>query len=664
MVSLKKFFSRVFPFLILFEIVHAQENVVEGTDVLENKRGELVKVFTGISYDSSHTFDVLHYRLDLTFPLISSAFSGTVTAICRSNEAGLDEVTFHMVDLVTDSVTSEGERLSASQTAENIVISLGNPVAQGDTFTVSVAYHGSPDERGFYFYEMCAYTFAEPIDARHWFPCYDVPWDKATAELHVTVPEGVEVASIGVLEGREVSGDGAWETFHWRTIYPVATYLISVAMSEHYVRWSDWYISPEGDSTEISYYIFERDSAKARRDFVNMVAAMEFFSDCFGHYPFEKYGMAEVEPCPFGGMEHQTMTTINSSWIQGDRSRESGLVHELAHMWWGDAVTLNDWPAIWLNEGFAVYSEALFQEHYYGWDAFRGYMEYSKSTYISQTDSYDFPIYDPYYLFNYGIIYKKGGWVLHMLRHVVGDDAFWMILKTYYETYKYSNATIPEFQSLCETVSGMDLGWFFQEWIYDMGYPKVEYSWESRFISSDLYEITINLNQFHSVGPRFRMPLDVRFEGFEGTEDTTVWMEKPFESFAFLMDYKPTDVHLDPEGWILMEQEYMAGGIRRSDEIPDRFALFQNFPNPFNESTTIYYNVPDFEGSRWNIRIVVYNILGELVRTLVERWEDPGCYWIQWEGTDDWSRPVSTGVYVVEFSTDGFCQRRKVVLVR
>ncbi len=619
---------------------------------------------TKAAFDSSHSFDVLHYRLDLMFPFTSSEFSGTMTATCLSNENNLDDVAFHMVGLVADSVFAQGERIESRHMDEEIILFLSQAVAEGDTFTVSIAYHGAPQQRGFYFYEMCAYTFAEPIDARRWFPCYDVPWDKATAELHVTVPRGVEVASIGLLEGRELSGDGAWETFHWRSKDPVATYLFCVTMSDRYARWSDWYVTPEGDSIEMAYYIFRRDSADARADFVNMMTAMAFYSERYGPYPFEKYGMAEIEPSPFGGMEHQTMTTISSTWIQGDRSREYGLVHELSHMWWGDAVTLNDWPAIWLNEGFAVYSEALFAEHQYGWNEFRGYMEYSKNVFISQTQDIDFPIYDPDPLFHYGITYKKGGWVLHMLRHVVGDANFWNILHTYYDTYKYGNASIADFQEVCETVSGMSLGWFFQEWIYERGYPKVQYSWTSMPLSGGVYEVTLSLRQYQAQGPVFRMPLDVRLERSFATKDTTVWVENDVDSFTLIVPFDPANVLIDPDGWVLIDTEYLSGGIRRSDALPDRFALFQNFPNPFNASTIIQYNIANFEGVEWDITIDVYDLLGRKVRTLFEGRERPGSYETTWDGKDDRGQPVSSGVYIIELSLEGLSMKRKAVLVR
>jgi hypothetical protein len=333
-------------------------------------------------------------------------------------------------------------------------------------------------------------------------------------------------------------------------------------------------------------------------------------------------------------------------------------------MWWGDAVTLNEWPSIWLNEGFAVYSEALWAEYFTGPAEFRGYMEYAKGVYLDRTRDRDFPIYDPDPLFHYGITYKKGGWVLHMLRHVVGDDHFFTILKTYYVTYLLGNASIADFQTVCENVSGMDLEWFFQQWIYDQGYPKVQYAWESRPQASGTHEVTIYTNQFQTNGPLFRMPLDVRIQGVSSTVDDVVLMENDFDTYTVTVNFNPIDVLIDPDGWILMDKELTVGGIRRDDLLPSRFALYRNYPNPFNASTTIHYNVPYIEGLDWEIGIYIYDLLGRKVRTLFEGVETPGTFKAIWDGKDDQGVSVSSGVYFIELYTEGYSKKRKAVLVR
>ena len=159
---------------------------------------------------------------------------------------------------------------------------------------------------------------------------------------------------------------------------------------------------------------------------------------------------------------------------------------------------------------------------------------------------------------------------MHMLRHVVGDENFWTILNTYYETYRYGNASIPEFQNVCETVAAMDLDWFFQEWIYDMGYPKIQYAWTAHPSAAELYQVTVNLNQYQSVGSVFRMPVDIRVVGAESDMDTTVWMNTDFDSYTFFVDNPPLNVDIDPDGWILMDLEYLEGGLKRSEILPER----------------------------------------------------------------------------------------------
>ncbi len=632
---------------------------------VENKEDSVDQSIVEPVTDAFHAFDVLHYRLDLLFPFENRSLSGRINATCLSEKDSLHDVVFHMVELTADSVFVNDQSADFDQQSGEIHISFVQSISREDSFNVSIYYHGAPRKGGFYFYSMCAYTYGEPVETRYWFPCKDVPWDKATVELHVTVPVGVEVASIGLLEGREIDQDGLWETFHWRTDYPVASYLVCVTMSSEYARWSDWYITPEGDSIELSYYVFTRDSAIAKEDFIHMVDAIAFFSDRFGAYPFEKYGMAEVEPFVMGGMEHQTMSTINSRWIRGTRLYEKGFVHELAHMWWGDAVTLNDWPAIWLNEGFATYSEALFAEFQYGQDSFQDKMATSKKLYLDQIRRLDFPLYDPpaNQLFNSGIVYNKGSWILHMLRYVVGEDYFWPILNDYFETYCYGNASIPDFQAVCETVSEMDLDWFFNQWIYQKGYIRAEYGWASRLLESGQYAFVLSVSQIQRECPVFCMPLDVLIEGEGHVQDTTVWMDQSSHYFMFTLDFEPSNVVLDPDRWVLMDTDYVQDSFYRSSEIPEKFALFQNFPNPFNEMTVIYYDLPNSRQS-WEIDLTVYDLRGRQVRLLLEEEEGFGRYWTVWDGTDDQGNIVPTGIYFVELSTEGYSERMKAVVVR
>ncbi len=661
----KYLYGYIFLFSILFGSVRGQDKYIRPEKKSFMDKPMMSSPYSAVLFDTASAVDILHCRLDLNFPYHNSAFSGMAEITCLSRRDNLNEISLHMVDLTADSVCFLGEKTTFDQAQRLIDISIEPGIERNDTFSVVIYYHGAPDEIGFYFYDRCAYTFTEPAFSRYWFPCLDVPWDKATAELFVTVPKGVEVASVGLLKSRKLSPDHQRETFHWKTEYPVATYLICVTMSEYYARWSDWYVTDLGDSVEMAYYIFREDSANSVKDFVNMVDAITFYSDRFGEYPFEKYGMAEVDPFSAGGMEHQTMTTINSIWIQGNRNYEDGLVHELAHMWWGDAVTLNDWPAIWLNEGFASYSEALYSEHQGGLNALKADMEHFKSIYLAQAAQEDFPIYNPGWveLFNWGIIYKKGAWVLHMLRHVTGDQHFWTILNQYYETYKYGNASIADFQTVCENVTGTDLNWFFDEWIYQAGYPKLQYSWNSRPLGENQYEININIEQIQTPGQFFKMPVDLQITLVQGFKDTVVWIENERDVFSFRLNSQPQTLLIDPDGWVLLESELVSWANLRSDNIPGRYEIYPNFPNPFNSTTWIDYNIPETANTS-EVSITIYNLSGKKVRTLFKRKQGGGCYRVDWNGKDDKGAQMPSGVYLIELSAGTYKKQSKAVLIK
>lgn len=601
------------------------------------------------------TYEVTRYKLDLSIPLVSSALSGSVTITCRSLTDNLDQIILDMdTAIVISGASIDAFPLVPTYDATQLKLTLPipQPVALHDTFTIVVHYAVGAVNNGFYSYQMSAYTDW----AAAWFPCHDVPWDKATFDLHVTVPRGVEVASVGRLIGRAPSGDGLSETFNWSTDYPVATHLVGLMMSGYYSRWSDWYLSSLRDSIEISYFVFQRDSALAIQDFVHIVPAMEFFVTMIGPYPFEKYGMAEVEPLYYGGMEYQTMSMISSSWIRGDATAEDGFVHELAHQWWGDAVGFNDWYSLWLSEGFAEYSAALFAEFQYGVEAFRASMEKKRSRYLQQAALLDYSIAHPTFDYSHiPIVYKKGAWVLHMLRSVAGDEEFWRIFQDYFDQYKYSTVTIPQFQSIAEAVYGGDLGWFFSEWIYNLGYPIFDATAVTREITPGNFECAITLNQIQSSGPVFTMPLEIRLTAPNEQLDTTVWIDSPSHTVVLSLPFSPQGLEIDPFGRVLLETGIISLHDEGKTGAVAVFSLYQNYPNPFNASTTIEYQLPQ----RGHVSLGVFNVLGQEVAVLVDEVGDQGYQSVEFNATE-----LPSGVYFYRLSAGGFVATKKLLLMK
>ncbi|MDH5742535.1 MAG: M1 family metallopeptidase, partial [Candidatus Aminicenantes bacterium] len=379
------------------------------------------------------------------------------------------------------------------------------------------------------------------------------------AELHITVPLNMIAVSNGSLIDVIENSDST-VTFVWQEDYPISTYLLSVAATNYVAFYDDYFSGAK--TMEVHYYAYPEHLTQAHEDFSVTVPMIEFYSDLFGEYPFldEKYGMAEI---PGGAsMEHQTCTSLSSALVTGAHMYDWIIAHELAHQWWGDLVTLTDWADIWLNEGFATYSDALWYEHLYGFDGLKSRMADFKRIYFTQHQGPDHPIYNPPlgHLFC-EIEYEKGAGVLHMLRFVVGDSNFFSILRKYAQDYAYSNATTEEFRSVCEIIYGADLKWFFDQWIYRAGYPTYQFGWAY----SGGNRVRVVINQTQKDLPLFKTPLEIQFVFPSRVEKRIVWVEKKNNIFDFTLDEKPSEVLFDPDNWILctVENFLKKGRIKR-----------------------------------------------------------------------------------------------------
>jgi aminopeptidase N len=270
---------------------------------------------------------------------------------------------------------------------------------------------------------------------------------------------------------------------------------------------------------------------------------IEFLAMTFGEYPFinEKYGMAQFG-WTSGAMEHQTLTSMGYLLVTGDRRYDNIVVHELAHHWFGDAVTLKNWKNIWLNEGFASYCEALWEENQKGKQAYFDYMKDFDYGYFSGT------VYAPEgFIDNYAVyatVYQKGAWVLHMLRGVVGDTIFFNACRQYFERYKYINAETSDLSSIFEEFYRQKLDWFFDEWVYKgTGRPKYEYSWKFEDFQdqkgSGLYTIRLQLKQVQKDDiDVYKMPLRVTINTKFGEKEFIIFDARE-QSFQFTVDSEP-----------------------------------------------------------------------------------------------------------------------------
>jgi aminopeptidase N len=496
-------------------------------------------------------YDVLHYVIETEVDVLQSKIYGKTTITIKSLDENLSTFKLDFTGLITEGVKLDGDDVNYSTSGNDLTINPKNPIPYGREFDVEISYSGTPI-RGFYFTHQVIYTYAEPREltdkawSRYWFPCKSVPYDKATCETITKVPSNLIAASNGSLV--EVVNDESQmtSTYHWEESYPIATYLISLAISDYY-SFTDYY-----QNMKLTYFVYPYMRGYAQSEFSDLPDMVGFYSDYVLPYPFEKYGMAVAEFS--GAMEHQTLTTVGSNLVTGTKYFNWIYSHELAHQWFGDLVTLTDWKEIWLNEGFATYFDALYTEHKDGLDAFNARLESFKNEYFNSGE--DFPIYSPEYMWG-ATVYEKGGLVLHMLRNVVGDDEFKEIIRKYANEYAYSNSYISDFIKICEDIHGEDLSWFFQEWLADKGYPIYNVSWFSKKINDKNFLVEVAIQQIQKRTNFYNLykmpfkiemvlPIDVNSgDIIEKTISFDKWVDDEFEKFTFTIPEKPLRLRPD-----------------------------------------------------------------------------------------------------------------------
>lgn len=507
-------------------------------------------------------YDVQNYDLTLSFNIPDKSITGTMIMTCKTISDTLNTIYLNLYSNMTvrnvQYIDEEKnpKDVAFAQDNDYLIIKLNKSSNKEQTFEITVKYDGSPKPMGydsFVFKDIYGnpviYSLSEPTYGPTWWPSKDLPDDKATTSMHLIVPRGLTGVSNGILLDTVQNSDGT-TTYNWKTNYPIATYLISVVVANFTFGENIYTSLDSSQQMPVVYYLFPKDSIGSTREWRKTPEMIHFYSSVYGEYPFieEKYGMAEFGWTE-GSMENQTITSMGYRITNS----EEVIVHELSHQWFGDAVTLKDWKNIWLNEGFATYSEALWDEHESGKDSYLAYFR--------KTD-YDFTktLYDPGgFIFSppvYATVYQKGGWVLHMLRGVLGDSTFFRTLRTYFDRFKYKNADTKDFQAVAEEVSNQNLDWFFDEWVFkSVGRPRYEYSWKfedfQNQINSGTYTVKLQIKQVQNDRDVYKMPMNITVVTDSGENNFKIFNDQREQSFVFAVNSKPKEVILDKEGWIL-----------------------------------------------------------------------------------------------------------------
>ena len=493
---------------------------------------------------NQQAWDARWYDLDLLFTPATATVAGTVRMKASVTVGPISAVDLDLyANMVVDAATSGGAPAVWSRAGNVLTVGLDRAYSNGETVDVTVTYHGNPTAAGYFGFQtvnarQIIWSLSEAYGARTWWPCKDAPEDKAdSVTVHFTVPTGLTTVSNGTLIG--TVNNGTTVTRHWSERYPIATYLVSIA-SYPYTLTTDAYQPSPSVSMPLEFYNYPESvagTAAVQAKVKNMIAA---YASTMGEYPFiaEKYGHAEF---PFGGgMEHQTVTSIGAF-------PEFVVAHELMHQWWGDLVTCRDFHHIWLNEGFATYGEALWAESVGGYAAYKADIDLNR--FLGPGSIWVPDATNEARVFDSNLSYDKGSWVLHMLRHVLGDAKFFDSLLAYRAAWGYKSTVTEDFRDVCETVSGRDLRAFFQQWIYGEYYPIYRTAWTST-PSGGGYDVTLTLEQTQS-WQLFTMPVDVTVTTASG-ETTFVVNDSLASQVAVLhVADTPTGVVVDKNGWIL-----------------------------------------------------------------------------------------------------------------
>jgi len=472
-----------FIFILFASITQAQQyNSVKGSEVCSHRKMQKVNLQQKSLKSANsplHSFDVLNYTINidlvacLTNPYPNN-FKADVLIQFRVDSM-LNQIILN-ADNYSLSIDSIRENAVSFIHAEDMLtIQLDRTYVPGEIANVHIYYnHANVADNAFYASGGFVFTDCEPEGARKWFPCYDKPSDKATTDITAKVPLTAKLASNGRLQDSIIEANTI--KYHWISRDPVATYLTVLTARNYYkldiVNWTN------PNTSEVIPIRFYYNTGEDPTYIKSIIGAMTtFYSAQFGDHPFEKNGFATLNnEFAWGGMENQTITSLCP-----DCWGESLIAHEFAHQWFGDMVTCATWADIFLNEGFATWAEAYWNESQNGYIAYKNELEGNASYYFAanphwaiSTPSWAVTTPDVNTLFNYAITYMKGSCVLHMLRYTLGDNLFFPALKAYATDtvdFKYKSATIDDFKNKIESEAGQELDWFFDQWIYKPDHP-------------------------------------------------------------------------------------------------------------------------------------------------------------------------------------------------
>ncbi len=542
----------------------------------DQKLSDSLDVYHG-SYNRVN--DLLHTKLEIAFNWEEEKVIGKAHLDLTPVYYPTDELTLHAIGFKINSISnSKGGTLSYTYDGKEIVVDLGKEYKKGQKYSISIDYTASPSasedggssaitsDKGLFFINprgediykpQQIWTQGETENNSRWFPTIDKPNEKTTQEIFITVQDRFKTLSNGLLVNSTDNKDGT-RTDHWKQSLAHTPYLFMIAVGEYSVVKDKW------KGKEVSYYVESEYEDDARSIFNHTPEMINFFSELLDYpYPWEKYSQIVVRDFVSGAMENTT-ASVYGDFVQKttqeliDNHNDHIVAHELFHHWFGDLVTCENWANLTLNEGFANYSEYLWQEYKYGKDAAEHHRFDEMKTYLESSLNKTHP------LIHYGYeneedmfdahSYNKGGLVLHMLRHILGNDAFFDSLNKYLVDNEFSTVEVAELRLAFEETTGQDLSWYFDQWYMDAGHPILEVDYKFDFKSNQL---NIQVNQIQEDYDHkyiYQLPVEVAVYDKQGNVSYyPIVINKRSQAFSFKLDAEPSVTVLDGKRYLLAD---------------------------------------------------------------------------------------------------------------
>ena len=446
------------------------------------------------------------------------------------------------------SVLEDSTKIDYIYESNKLKINPSNSKAKRRTYTVS--YYGIA-ERGLVidttkFGERSFFGDNWPNLARHWLPSVDHPSDKASIEFRITAPEHYDVVATGE-KIEESNLDNGYKLTIYKEPAPVAMKVVTIGVTKFASRLLD-----EVDGIPVSAWVYPENRLDGFSDYGVATNVMRYFIDKIGPYSYAKLANMQAKT-QWGGLENAGTIAYFENSVTGKNEVEGLIAHEIAHQWFGNSASENDWNHVWLSEGFATYFAILYQESAYGDDKRKEELALDRKQVVDYYAKNSSPIVDPSIKDPMKVLstntYQKGGWILNMLRHKLGNEIFWKGIRTYYAKFRNSNAMTIDFQKVMEEVSGKNLSEFFQQWIFTKGYPEIKWNWT---YEKGKVIVTLNQVQDHHV---FKFPLEIEIKKDGKSVISKVQVNTAKLTFEIEADSKPDAIILDPNLWLLFEEK-------------------------------------------------------------------------------------------------------------